>query len=62
MAAYHEAMLPELVAHVAEAIDYSRDGEVNASEVDHAMFIHSRTAKELWQLCTVADVEVMRTS
>jgi hypothetical protein len=37
VAAYHASMLSELVAHVSEAIDRFRDGELNEFEVDHVL-------------------------
>ena len=58
VAAYHEARLSELVAHVAEAIDRFRDGELDAFAVDHVLFQYSRAAKELWKFCNLADVEL----
>ena len=57
MAAYHEARLSELIAHVAEAIDRFRDGELDAFSVDHVVFQYSRAAKELWKFCNMTDVE-----
>lgn len=51
-------MLSELVAHVAEAIDRFRDGEVDAFEVDHVLFQYSRAAKELWKFCNMIDTEI----
>ena len=47
MAGYHEAKLSELVAHVAEAIDRFRGGELDAFDVDHVLYQYSRAAKEL---------------
>ena len=58
VAAYHESMLSELVAHVAEAIDRFRDGELDAFEVDHVLFQYSRAAKELWKFCNMTNVEI----
>ena len=58
MAAYHEAMLSELVAHVAEAIDRFRDGELDAFTVDHVLFQYSRGARELWKFCNMTNVEI----
>ena len=51
-------MLSELVAHVAEAIDRFRDGELDAFEVDHVLFQYSRAAKELWKFCNMTNVEI----
>jgi hypothetical protein len=39
------------VAHVAEAIDRFRDGELDAFETDHVLFQYSSAAKELWKFC-----------
>ena len=58
MAAYHEATLSELVAHVAEAIDRFRADELNAFDVDHVLFQYSRAVKELWKFCNLTDVEI----
>lgn len=58
VAGYHEARLAELVAHVGEAIDRFRDGELDAFRVDEVLFQYSRAAKELWKLCNIGDVEV----
>ena len=57
VAAYHEAALGELVAHVAAAIDDFRSGELDAFEVDRALFQYSRGAKELWKFCNMTDIE-----
>jgi hypothetical protein len=57
VAAYHEAALAELVAHVAGAIDRFRDGELDAFEVDHILFQYSRAAKELWKFCNMSNME-----
>lgn len=46
VAAYHETALGELVAHVATAIDGFRNGDLDAFEVDRALFQYSRGAKE----------------
>jgi hypothetical protein len=46
VAAYHEATLTELLAHVAEAIDQFRSGETGAFDVDEVLFQYSRDAKE----------------
>lgn len=58
MAAYHEAELAELVAHVAEAIDRFRSGEFRAFDVDEALFQYSRASKELWKFCNIGNVQV----
>jgi hypothetical protein len=57
VAAYHEAALGELVAHVAAAIDDFRSGALDAFEVDRVLFQYSRGAKELWKFCNMTDVE-----
>ena len=55
---YHEAMLAELVAHVAEATDRFRNRDMDAFEVDEVLFQYSRAAKELWKFCNMGDVEL----
>ena len=57
VAAYHEAALGELVAHVAAAIDDFRSGGLDAFEVDRALLQYSRGAKELWKFCNTTDIE-----
>jgi hypothetical protein len=57
VAAYHEAALGELLAHVAAAIDGFRSGDLDAFEVDRALFQYSRSAKELWKFCNMTDIE-----
>ena len=57
VAGYHEAKLAELVAHVAEAIDRFRGGELDAFDVDEVLFQYSRAAKELWKFCNIGDIE-----
>ena len=58
VAAYHEAELTELVAHVVEAIDRFRSGELKAVDVDEVLFHYSRAAKELWKFCNIGNVQV----
>ena len=58
MASYHELNLAGLVAHVAEATDRFRNGELNAFDVDEVLFQYSRAAKELWKFCNMSDVEL----
>lgn len=58
MAGYHAVKLAELVAHVAEATDRFRDGELDAFDVDEVLFQYSRAAKELWKFCNMGDVEL----
>ena len=58
VAGYHEAELAELVAHVAEAIDRFRSGELETFDVDEVLFQYSRAAKELWKFCNIGNVQV----
>lgn len=58
VAAYHEAELAELVADVAEAIDWFRSGELRAFDVDEVVFQYSRAGKELWKFCNIGNVQV----
>ncbi|WP_159083590.1 hypothetical protein [Nocardioides terrigena] len=58
VATYHEAELAGLVAHVAEAIDRFRSGELKAFDVDEVLFQYSRAAKELWKFCNIGNVQV----
>ena len=58
MAAYHGARLAELVEHVGRAIDRFRAGELHAFTVDRVLYQYSRSAKELWKFCSLADVEM----
>ena len=58
VADYHHAQLGELVAHVGEAVDRYRAGELDAFDVDHVLFQYSRAAKELWKFCNSLQVEV----
>ena len=58
MAAYHDAELTQLVAHVAEAIDRFRCGELKTVDVDEVLFQYSRAAKELWKFCNIGNVQV----
>lgn len=57
VAAYHQAQLSRLVAHVGDAIDRHRVGELDAFEVDRVLFQYSRAAKELWKFCNSGSVE-----
>ena len=57
VAAYHEAALGELIAHVAATIDDFRSGDLDAFEVDRALLQYSRAAKELWKFCNMTDIE-----
>jgi len=58
VAAYHGARLAELVEHVGRAIDGFRAGELDAFAVDRVLYQYSRSAKELWKFCNLADVEM----
>ena len=58
VAEYHRAQLGALVAHVGEAVDHYRAGELDAFEVDRVLFQYSRAAKELWKFCNYLQVEV----
>jgi hypothetical protein len=58
VADYHEAQLGSLVNRVGHAIDRYRAGELDAFEVDPALFQYSRAAKELWKFCNHLPVEV----
>jgi hypothetical protein len=58
VASYHEAEQAELVARVGDAIDRYRAGELNAFDVDRALFQYSRAAKELWKFCNLASVDL----
>ena len=57
VAAYHESQLATLVEHVGAAIDRFRGGELDAFDVDQALFQYSRAAKELWKFCNLGDPE-----
>lgn len=58
VATYHEAELSGLVAHVGEAIDKFRAGELDAFDVDQVLLRYSRAAKELWKFCNLGNVEI----
>jgi hypothetical protein len=58
VADYHDAQLGALVARVGEAVDRYRAGELDAFEVDRAVFQYSRASKELWKFCNYLHVEV----
>lgn len=62
LAAYHEAKLAELVAHVSEAIDRFRDGELKAVDVVEVLFQYSRAAKALWRSVMTATLNSPCTS
>lgn len=58
VAAYHEARLGELIAHVGQTIDNFRAGELDAFATDQALCQYSRSAKELWKFCNLTPVEI----
>jgi hypothetical protein len=58
VAAYHAARLAELLERAGRAIDSFRAGELDASAVDRVLYQYSRSAKELWKFCNLADVEM----
>jgi hypothetical protein len=57
IADYHQAQLGDLVAHVGEAVDRYRAGELDPFDVDRVLFQYSRAAKELWKFCNYLQVE-----
>ena len=57
IAQYHQAQLEELLAHVGDAIDRYRSGELDVFDVDGLVFQYSRAAKELWKFCNYGQVE-----
>lgn len=57
VAVYHEEQLGELVRHIQSAIERFRAGEIDAFDVDEAIFQYSRAAKELWKFCNLGQVE-----
>jgi hypothetical protein len=59
VAGYHEGQLTGLVQHVCDAIDRFRGGELDAFDVDQAIFQYSRAAKELWKFCNLGDPELV---
>jgi hypothetical protein len=58
VADYHHVQLGELVARVGEAVDRYRAGELDAFDVDRALFQYSRAAKELWKFCNLLQAEI----
>jgi hypothetical protein len=50
--------LAELVEHVGGVIDSFRAGELDAFAADRVLYQYSRSAKELWKFCNLADVEM----
>ncbi len=61
VADYHQTQLGVLVAHVAEAVDGYRAGDLDAFGVDQVLFQYSRAAKELWKFCNYLQVELAAT-
>ena len=57
VAAFHEAQLAGLVAHVGSAVDGFRSGQMDAFDVDQVLFQYARAAKELWKFCNLSDPE-----
>ena len=51
VAAYHEACLGQLVAHVANVLDGYRAGELDAYAVDETIHYYHRAAGDLWKFC-----------
>lgn len=58
VAAYHKAELAYLVERVGQAIDGFRSGQMDAFEVDQALFQYSRAATELWKFCNTGSAEL----
>jgi hypothetical protein len=59
IAKYHETELGGLVARVGAAVDAFRAGELDAFEVDRALFQYSRAAKELWKYCNLLQADII---
>jgi hypothetical protein len=53
VAAYHEATLTELIAHLRVALGRFDAGEIDAFEVDDLVHRYKRAANELWK-CAVS--------
>jgi len=51
VAAYHEACLGQLVAHVANVLDGYRAGQLDAYAVDETIHHYHRAAGQLWKFC-----------
>lgn len=58
VAAYHGARLAELVEQVGRAIDSFRAGELDAFAADRVLYQYSRSSKQLWKFCKLADAEM----
>jgi hypothetical protein len=48
---YHETELSKLVAHVAEALESHRRGEIDVFEVDSTIHRYGKAARALWKFC-----------
>ena len=59
VAAFHEAQLGGLVAHLGSAVDGFRSGQMDAFDVDQVLFHYARAAKELWKFCNLGDLELV---
>lgn len=58
VAAYHEAQVTDLLAHVATAIDNYRTGQLDVANTDAAIHQYHRATQELWKFCfSTGDVE-----
>lgn len=53
VAAYHEACLTDLLAHVTQAADEFRAGHIDAYHVDDLIHQYHRASQELWKFCWV---------
>jgi hypothetical protein len=51
VANYHEAQLSKLLAHVAEALESHRRGEIDVFAVDSAIHRYGKAARALWKFC-----------
>jgi hypothetical protein len=58
VAAYHAARLAELLERTGQAIVSFRAGELDAFTADRVLYQYSRSAKELWKFCNLADAEM----
>lgn len=62
VAGYHEARLNELVAHVADAVERHRAGELDAFEVDEVLHHYQRAARRLRTFCDQSGAQVELTA
>ena len=51
VSAYYEAELAKLLAHVGEAVDRYRAGELDVHDADDEIHRYSKAARELWKFC-----------